>query len=62
MHDTLSTGWRPVDNATDTSPEQFPFMAEPGMKTSLSSDSPLDFFQLFFGYDTMQLLAEETNR
>jgi len=41
----------------------FPFTAQPGLHIPLSADArPVEFFNLFFGDDTMELLVEETNR
>ena len=52
-----------VETATDVPPAVFPFTAHPGLKIPLSADArPVEFFQLFFGNDTMKLLVEETNR
>ena len=55
--------WNAVETATDVPPAVFPFTAQPGLKIPLSADArPFEFFQLFFGDDTMELLVEETNR
>ena len=55
--------WNPVETAADVPPAVFPFTAHPGLKIPLSADArPVEFFQLFFGNDTMELLVEETNR
>ena len=44
-------------------PAVFPFAAHPGLKVPLSVDArPVEFLQLFFGDDIMELLVEETNR
>jgi len=55
--------WTAIENASDTPPVAFPFTAHPGLRIPLSADArPSEFFALFFGDDTMELLVEETNR
>ena len=55
--------WDVVDPATDVSPPAFPFTAQPGPRIPLSRDAdPIEFFQLFFGEDTREILVNETNR
>ena len=55
--------WNAVETATDVPPPAFPFAAHPGLQIPLSAAArPVEFFQLFFGDDTMELLVEETNR
>jgi len=55
--------WNAIDTATDVPAAAFPFTAQPGLHIPLSADArPVEFFNLFFGDDTMELLVEETNR
>ena len=55
--------WNPVETATDVPPAVFPFTAHPDLKIPHFADArPVEFFQLFFGNDTMELLVQETNR
>lgn len=55
--------WNAIETATDVPVAAFPFTARPGLRIPLSAeDRPVEFFQLFFGEDTMELLVEETNR
>ena len=55
--------WNAVETATDVPPAVFPFTAQPGLKIPFSADArPFEFFQLFFGDDTMELLVEETGQ
>ena len=49
--------WKAVDPSSDTSPGDFPFTGQPGPQTSLTPDAqPYEFFQLFFGSDTIRML------
>ena len=62
-HRTESPEWTAVDTETDVGPTAFPFTAHPGLRIPLSVDArQSEFFALFFGDDTMELLVEETNR
>ena len=55
--------WDAIETANDVPAAAFPFTAQPSVRMPLSADArPVEFFQLFFGDDTMEFLVEETNR
>lgn len=58
-----SRSWKEVDPLTDIEPAQLSFTEGVGAQLpSMSTQTPANFFHLFFSNPVIDLICEETNR
>ena len=55
--------WTPIDTSANlAAPPRFPFTGTSGIQALITTDDPLEYFQLFFNEEIISFIVDETNR